>query len=139
MSVGRICVREVALADANETAMAAARRMKRAGVGTLIVLDQVKRPIGLVTDRDLVVRVIAAGKSPKTTRVRDVMTTTLKIIREDSPIEDALGMMRGSGLRRLPVVNREGQLVGIVSLDDVLALLAEEFALIGGVLKSQSA
>ncbi len=133
MSVGRICCREVQLAGADETVMAAARRIGERRVGTLLVLNEGKEPIGLITDRDLVLRVIASGKDPQTTHVSDVMTRPLKVIREDSPIEAALGLMRAGPFRRLPVVNQAGQLVGILSLDDVLALLAEEFAHIGRV------
>jgi len=100
----------------------------------LVVLDEQRRPIGIVTDRDLVVRVIAAGKDPIATPVGKIMTRELKVIDEGGPIESALGIMRGRGVRRVPVVDRKGKLVGILSLDDVLGLLAEEFAQIGGVL-----
>ncbi len=138
MSVGRICVREVNVASPEETVREIARRMAEQGVGTLVVLDDAKRPCGLLTDRDLVLRVLATGEDPATTRVADVMTRDPKTIAEGSPIESALGLMRAGSFRRLPVIDRGGRLVGIVSLDDVLALLAEEFAQIGGVLQQQS-
>lgn len=115
-----------------------ARRMAERRVGTLIVLDDAKRPFGLLTDRDLVLRVLAAGENPVTTTVRDVMTREPKTITEDSPIESALALMRPGSFRRLPAVDRDGKLVGIVSLDDILAQLAEEFAQIAGILEQQS-
>jgi CBS domain-containing protein len=137
MSVGRICCREVDLATVGESVLEAARRLAGQGVGTLLVLNQAKEPVGIITDRDLVLRVLAAGKDPQLTRVGDVMTRDLKVVHEDCPIEEALGLMRAGSFRRLPVVDGHGQLVGILSLDDVLALLAEEFAHIGGVLERQ--
>lgn len=137
MSVGRICCREVQLAAADETVVAAARRIGEERVGTLLVLNEAKEPIGLITDRDLVLRVIATGKDPQTTHVEEIMTRAPKVIREDTPIEAALGLMRTGSFRRLPVVNQLGELVGILSLDDVLALLAEEFAYIGSVVEQR--
>ena len=104
----------------------------------MLVLDERRRPIGIVTDRDLSVRIIAAGKDPITTPVGKIMTRALKVIGEESPIESALGAMRAGGVRRIPVVDRKGKLVGILSLDDVLGLLAEEVAQINGVLNRQA-
>ena len=104
-----------------------------------MVLDERRQPIGVVTDRDLVVRVIGSGKDPETTPVGVVMTRKPKVVDEDSPIESALGLMRAAGFRRVPVVDRQGKLVGILSLDDVLALLAEEFAHIGAIVNRQNA
>lgn len=137
MSVGRICCREVHLAAPDESALSAASRMGREGVGTLVVLDEQRRPIGIVTDRDLVVRIIAAGKDPTTTPVGKIMSRKLKAVDEASPIESALALMRAGGCRRIVVVDRKGKLVGILSLDDALALLAEELAQINGVLDRQ--
>ena len=135
MSVGRICCREVDLVSPQETVTEAAQRMGERGVGTLVVLDEGKRPLGLVTDRDLVVRVLAAGRDAGATPVGEIMTRAPKVVHEESAIEDALALMRAGSFRRLPVVDREGRLAGIVSVDDVLALLAEEFAHIGGVIE----
>jgi CBS domain-containing protein len=135
MSVGRICSREVDVAAVDESALEAAQRMGTRDVGTLIVLNPAKAPVGIITDRDLVVRVLAAQKDPHVTRVGEVMTRDPKTVQEDCPIETALGLMRAGSFRRLPVVDHHGQLVGILSLDDVLSLLAEEFAHIGRVLE----
>ncbi len=137
MSVGRICCREVNIAAAEESVVEAARRLGAQRVGTLVILNAAKEPIGVVTDRDLVVRVLAAEKDPHRTQVGDIMTHQPKVITEDSPLEAALGLMHAGGVRRLPVVDHQRRLVGIVSLDDILALLAEEFAHIGGILERQ--
>lgn len=138
MSVGRICVREVDLADPDESAWRAAERMHQRAVGTLVVLNGTNEPIGIITDRDLVERVMAANKDPGTTAVSEVMTPDPHTVRDDTSIEAALSLMRSGGFRRLPVVDGGGQLVGLLSLDDVLMLLAEEFAQIGQLVERET-
>jgi CBS domain-containing protein len=138
MSVARICLREVDLADPTESVLEAARRMGERRVGTLVIVDDAGKPIGLLTDRDLALRVVAAGGDPRATSVGEVMTAHPKTVGESTPIESALSLMRSGSFRRLPVVNDDGKLVGIVSLDDVLSLLAEEFELIGRLLEREA-
>ena len=137
MTVGRICHREVHLAAAGDTMEEAAARMAGHRVGTLIVVDEREVPVGIVTDRDIVARALARGKGPRETLVGRVMTKKPRVLPEDAPIEAALDLMRRGGFRRVPVVNARGGLVGVVTLDDVLALLAEEFAMIGALLKKE--
>ena len=137
MSVGRICVREVDLTDPTESVQIAARRMHDRKVGTLVVSDNAKRPIGMLTDRDLAVRVVAAGLDPASTTVADVMTRDPCCVPEETPIETALKLMRAGPYRRLPVVDQAEALVGVVSLDDILSLLTEEFNEIGTLLKRE--
>jgi CBS domain-containing protein len=138
MSIGRICQREVDTADSKECARAAARRMATRCVGTLVILDREKRPVGILTDRDLAVRVLAEGLNPDTTPVADVMTLHPTTVNENTSIEDVLALMRAKSVRRLPVVERQGRLVGLVSVDDVLAQLAEEFRHLGKLLEKSS-
>lgn len=138
MSAGRICVREVDVVDSDETVWQAAVRMQSRAVGTLVVLDESKVPIGLVTDRDLVERVMAKQRDPNDTLVSDAMTKPPKVIHEDASIESALSLMRSGRFRRLPVVDDNGKLVGLLSLDDVLMLLAEEFKDIGQLLERET-
>ena len=137
MSVGRICVREVDLAEAGESVQVAASRMHSRKVGSLIVQNESGEPIGIVTDRDLAIRVLAEGLDPNETTVEEVMTRELESVLEDTPIESALSCMRAGTYRRLPVVNAQGKLVGVLSLDDVLDLLMEEFDEIGRLLKKE--
>ena len=89
MTVGRICVREVDIVDPGESVQAAAQRMHSRKVGTLIVQDADCKPVGIVTDRDLTVRVLATARDPFQTTVGDVMTKCPRTINENSPIEDA--------------------------------------------------
>ena len=138
MTVGRFCVREVDLADPDESVQVAANRMHSRVVGTLVVLDENKHPIGIITDRDLAIKVVGGGKDPFTTRVREVMTTRLRTVREETPLEEALGIMRAGPFRRLPVVDAQGKLVGLLTLDDVIDLLREELDQIAELLHKES-
>ena len=93
MSVGRICVRHVDVAAPNESTLIAAQRMQNRHVGTLVVVDQERRPQGILTDRDLVVQVLAQSRDPDRTHVGDVMSRLPTLVYEDTPIEEALAVM----------------------------------------------
>ena len=136
MSVGRICSREVYLCEADETVEVAAGRMAEKNVGTLVVRDAENRPVGIVTDRDLATRVLGERRDPEITRVEEVMTSCPQSISEETPIEDALVTMRYLRVRRLPIVDRDQRLVGLISVDDVLYLLAEEFRSLGAIVET---
>lgn len=138
MSAGRICSREVDTAQPDESAQIAAQRMHARKVGTLVVVNQAAEPIGILTDRDLAVRVVAGGRDPARTFVRDVMTPRPATVNVATSIEDALRTMRMHHCRRIPVVDNAGKLAGILSLDDVLELLSEEFEVIGEMLQEES-
>ena len=133
MTVASICQRDVDVAEPSETVDIAAQRMGTRQVGTLVVLGK-GFPIGIVTDRDLCVRVLGQRRDPRQTRVEDVMTPSPRTILESEPIEEALSAMRREGVRRLPVVSSEGRLTGMVSLDDILRRLVVEFGELGKLL-----
>jgi CBS domain-containing protein len=137
MSVGRICIREVHLADPEETVQVAASRMNSRNVGTLFVQNTNCEPIGIITDRDVAIRVVGEALDPAQTTVADVMTKAPDSVYEEAPIEAALFHMRSGPYRRLPVVDNDGKLVGVVSLDDILELICEEFAEIGQLLQKE--
>ena len=137
MSAGSICSREVDTANYSETVLDAARRMRDRQVGALIVVDDMT-PVGILTDRDLTVRVLAAGLDPQATRVSEVMTPSPTTIREDDAIQAGVSYMRAGRFRRLPVVGHNGRLVGILAIDDVLELVAGELADIGQLLKREA-
>lgn len=136
--VGRICVRSVVTAEADETLAAAARRMEEHKVGCLVVVDRKRHPIGIVTDRDLMLHCIAHGNDAGTQQVAQAMSTPVVTAREEMPIEDALSQLSASGIRRLPVVDGAGALLGLLALDDVLDLLGEEAATIGRLLSRRA-
>jgi CBS domain-containing protein len=132
--VGAICVRSVQIASPEETVRAVAQRMAKAGVGTVVVLAEAQRPVGMLTDRDIAVRCVAEGRDPDATEVGAVMTAPVACVHESTAIESALARMAGVHARRLAVVDDDERLVGILALDDVLELLAEEAATIGRLL-----
>lgn len=138
MSVNRILQRDVDVIEPTDSARVAANRMQQRTVGSLVVVDRNHVPLGMITDRDLVVRLIAEGRDPDTTMVGQIMTGPVASVEEDAPIESAVRVMRQGAFRRLPVVGKSGRLSGIVSLDDILLLLAEEFRDIGDLVGSET-
>lgn len=140
MTVGTLCNREVAVTGADTSIAEAARLMRRRHVGDLVILseDEERRPMGLVTDRDLVVEILAEGVDPESITVADVMTRSLQTIDEDADFWDALHHMRQHGIRRLPVVNAAGGLEGILTLDDALELVSEALSDLVSLISHQS-
>jgi CBS domain-containing protein len=127
MAVSLICNHNVATIAANEGVVDAAVRMREEHVGTLLVVERrgsIHVPVGILTDRDIVVGVVAKRVSPDNLTVGDAMTREVLTVREDDSVEFALREMRRRGVRRAPVVGKRGELVGIVSLDDVVQHLA---------------
>jgi CBS domain-containing protein len=139
MSAGRICTRTVHVARPDEPLREAARRMREADVGTLVVVDGERRPLGVVTDRDVALRGVAEGRDPDATPVAEVMTRPARCVAESMPIEEALRHMAGGGSRRLVVTDDAGRLAGLLALDDVLDLLVEEGEAIGRLLRGRPA
>jgi CBS domain-containing protein len=92
-------------------------------------------PLGVLTDRDIALRCVAPGLSPDSTAISDVMTKPIACVHEAMPIETALSQMAGAQVRRLAVTDDEDQLVGILALDDILELLAEEAETIGRLIR----
>jgi CBS domain-containing protein len=125
MAVGEICNREVVIAEKALSVVDAARLMRTHHVGDLVVVEG-RHPVGIVTDRDIVVEVVAAGVNPEALAVADIMGPEVATVRESEGLFEALRYMRDKGVRRVPVVDREDGLVGILTLDDLLSLLAEE-------------
>jgi CBS domain-containing protein len=138
MSVGTICTRVTHTATPDETVRTAAARMNERGVGTLVVVSESRRPIGIVTDRDIAVRCVAAGLDPDEARVSAIMSDPVRSVNEYTPIDAALRKMAGLHVRRCPVVDHTGVLVGILAVDDVLDLLAEEMTAVGSVVGERS-
>lgn len=116
----------------DESVVCAAQRMRDEHVGDVVVLED-GRPIGIVTDRDLVVRVLAAERDADSLRVRDVMTRALATVAEDSDVFEVLDEMHRTGARRMPVVDGEGALVGLLALDDIVSWLARQMSVVSDV------
>ena len=130
--VGEISMRDVVVATRETTVADAAGLMRRRHVGTLVIVDTTNgggpRPHGIVTDRDIVVEVVATGLDPRTITIGDIMRRELGTAHAADDALDALQAMRTKGVRRLPVVNEQGLLLGLVAFDDLLDLVADQLA-----------
>jgi CBS domain-containing protein len=130
MTVGEVCKRSVVVVAKNETIVDAANHMRASHVGDLVVVEdrQGRRvPVGIITDRDIVVGAVAPNSGHiENLLVGDIMSPEVVTARETEPLEAALKKMEEHGIRRLPVVDGDGALVGIVTLDDALQVLTEQ-------------
>lgn len=128
-----IAIKPVVTASTRMTVAEAARAMRAKNVGALVVVNA-GRPLGMLTDRDIVMDVVARGKDPDTVRVGDVMHRRPAVISADAGLMDAAQMFAKTGVRRLPVVTKGGQIIGIISLDDLMVLLGNEMGHVAAAL-----
>lgn len=130
MQAGELCTRVVITADPDESVVSAARRMAREGVGDLIVVEDIGgkvHPIGIVTDRDLVTGALVLGDDRALTQcLRDVMQAELVTAYDDESVEAVLGKLKRRHVRRIPIVDRQGALQGVLTLDDIVAWIREQ-------------
>lgn len=129
MRIGEICTTQTMYCKRDETVQGAALLMRKHHVGDLVVIDEAdseRIPVGIITDRDIVVSVIALGLDPASLLVGDIMSDDLLTCSERDDVYETIERMRLRAIRRVPVVNAHGALTGIVSVDDLLEFLAEE-------------
>jgi CBS domain-containing protein len=129
MPIGELCNREVVFAIRKTSITEAAQLMREYHVGDLVVVDMVegKRvPVGIITDRDIVIEIIGDSQSVDDFTVGDIMCQQLISVQEKDGVIETIRLMRAHGIRRIPVINEKGGLAGVVSVDDMLDLLAEE-------------
>lgn len=140
MSIAKLCVRNVATAGKDFTLGEAAKVMREHHVGDVIVTEERaggKVPIGILTDRDIVLTALANGSNPEKLLVRDVMSYDLVTGMEDDGIFETIRLMKKNGIRRLPVVDAKGFLAGIISVDDLLEMLVTELSTLAQVTDRQ--
>ena len=140
LSVREVAVHTPVTVGPDEAITQCARRMHTDHVGCLVVVEECDGtpfPIGMLTDRDIAIEVVAFGLDPSTLTAGDVMTEKPGGVEEDDDLLDALARMREQGARRLPVTRPDGALVGVIALDNVLEALAEQIDGMVGVLKAQ--
>ena len=127
--------------EKDESVQTAIALMREHHVGDVVVVDKsgsISKPVGILTDRDIVLEILAERVDLDAVNIGDVMSQDLHTVQEDTKFLDAIKMMRTKGVRRLPVVNRTGNLVGILTVDDVLGLILEQLSdLVGLVVKQQ--
>jgi len=129
MFVGEICNRQVVICGRDDSIQNAAELMRDNHVGDVIVVEHKEGkhfPIGILTDRDIVIEVLAERvNNLNDIAVNDVMSSELISVKEDDYIIETIEQMRDRGIRRVPVVNQEGSLEGILAVDDAIELVAE--------------
>lgn len=131
MAIGEICNREVIIVYPDASVAEAARLMRQHHVGDLVVVregDERNEPIGIVTDRDLVMETLAPELDAAAITVGDIMAPDLVKVSEDTGVFESIRYMRDMGVRRMPVVDAQGGLAGLIAMDDLLELLSEELA-----------
>lgn len=132
MKVGEVCNREVVIVRPDETLLEAAKRMRQRHVGDLVIAQERggrRFPVGVLTDRDLVIEILAREADPEAITAGDLADPdALLSARSGDDLLEALDGMRSRGVRRMPVVDRDGALVGILTMDDVLELLSEQLS-----------
>jgi CBS domain-containing protein len=137
MRIAELCTRAVVTCRRDATAQTLARVMRDRHVGDVIVIDEREVPIGIVTDRDLVVQVMAAGVAPEALRAEDLIGGGLTTALTSETVYDAIWAMRSKGIRRLPVVDEQEHLVGVLTSDDITEFLAQELTGIARVMPRQ--
>lgn len=140
MKLKELCVLDVACCRKETTIAEAARLMRQHHTGDLVVTDEsdgTQEPVGIVTDRDIVMEVIAKGHDPDRTRVSDVMGHPVVVAAGSEDATTAIERMRAHGVRRLPIVDDRGAVFGILTLDDLYRGLAEQTAALAAIVSKE--
>ena len=139
MTAGQLCSRVMATASPDESVRKAAQRMAAYDVGALVVLKENRgaHAVGIITDRDIVIRCVAQQLDLDDTRVADIMSKPVTMVNDATPIEEALAKMAAAGTRRLVVTAEGDRVAGILTLDDCLDELVRDTAAVGKLLKLQ--
>lgn len=131
-TVGAVCIREVVVAEATDSVLELARLMRQHHVGDIVITQRrgdKRYPIGLVTDRDIVIEALVDSlEGIHDLMANDLLNRPVVIAREQDTLDDAIEIMRRNGVRRVPVVDDEGALIGILAVDDVIEVLADRLS-----------
>ena len=133
MPVGAFCQENPPTADASDSIRDASRRMAEARVGCLFVVDGKHRPIGVLSDRDVTMKVLRRRRDPDETTIGDVMRDDVIHVNLHTPMLTAFRRMRADGVRRLPVVDDDGALCGVLTWNDALQIISKELQLAADV------
>lgn len=136
MRVGEICTRSVSWCETGASVIDAARMMRDAHINNVIVAEQrdgERIPVGVLTDRDIVIQIVAKEVDPKAVSVGDIMSREIFTGDEDEPVSKTIENMRFNGARRLPVIDKRGAMVGVIALEDLLRNLAKDLTAIADV------
>ena len=140
LTAGELCTRNTVIAYRQTGLNEAARLMRELHVGSLVVVEETvagRLTVGLLTDRDIVTAVVARDLDPNTLTAGDVMSADPVTAREGDSVLDVLAAMRHRGVRRVPVTDAKGVLLGVITLDDVLGVLSEQLQAIVQAIQSE--
>jgi signal-transduction protein with cAMP-binding, CBS, and nucleotidyltransferase domain len=137
MTIESLLTRPVSTLPTTATCTEAARRMQRQNIGSVVV-EQDGAPVGIVTDRDLAMHIVAEERDPASVTVGAIMSKFPAFLSSQRDVRAALHTMREMGVRRLPAVNTQGRLIGMLSLDDILIELSDQFGQIKELLSSEA-
>lgn len=129
MKVSDYCKRDVVVVSKEQTPLDAAIAMRECQSGDVVVIDNAHGkpiPLGIITDRDIAVEIVAEGVDPQEITVKDILFKPLISIHENEDFAQCVSLMKRKAVRRLPVVNDDGSLVGIISVDDIIEVLTED-------------
>lgn len=136
MSLGNLCRREVVVVNQGTPIKEAVKFMEEKNIGSVIVVGSGK-PLGIATDRDILLRVVNKGLDPEKSSVDDVMTREIVTLKEGMGLFEALEQVKGKGIRRFPIVDARGNLKGIMTLDDIIYLLGKEMADVASIIERE--
>jgi CBS domain-containing protein len=136
MSLERFCRKPMITSLPEEAVSTAAEKMNEAHVGAVVVVDEKRAPVGILTDRDLACRVIAEHRDPERTPVGEVMSAHVESVPRTASMDVALFTMRARGIRRIPILDEQGGVCGLLSLDDLLVLLSAELSMTSEAVRS---
>lgn len=124
LKVGDIMTKKVVIVPYGKDVTEVAKLMKKYNIGSVIVVDDIKskKAKGIITERDIVHKLIAKEKDAKKTKVEEIMSKPLRVIKADTPLEEAAKAMRDNKIKRLPVLNDYNELVGIISEGDIMKI-----------------
>ena len=138
MSLETLCRREIVCVDVNTPVLEATGMMEEMNVGSVVVIQN-DRPVGIVTDRDVVLRVVNKKLDPAKCKAGDIMSLDLVTLKQSTGLYEALEQIKESGsrVRRFPIVDEHGAIKGIITLDDVIYLLGREMSDVSSIIESE--
>lgn len=129
MTIGELCTRNTVVVSADATILSVAKLMRSKHVGDVVVIEEKQSgtvPVGILTDRDIIIELVAKEVDLDKVTVGDVMSHELSVVNEKEGVFETIEKMRNCGVRRMPVVNEDGVLIGILAVDDLLEIVAEQ-------------
>lgn len=139
MTIGKLCKCEVITVSKDMTVYEAAELMKKHNIGDIVVVDEKNHnhPIGIFTDRDVTIKIVADAIEPNSITVKDAMSQELLTLKEHQSIHEVMDLMCARRVRRAPIIDRDNQIIGIATVDDLILLIADELSSLAKLIRRQ--